>query len=82
MDGFLNRHRTDCIIASCPSRSSTIRLKKFNRMMVTPTKNEDQIMTHFVIFTVFNIVINKFKNNNHVRLLYALFLLQSITNKE
>ncbi|EAS00488.2 transmembrane protein, putative (macronuclear) [Tetrahymena thermophila SB210] len=82
VDGFLNRHRNDCNLPNCPSRSNAIRIKKFNRMLVNQTTNEDLIMSIFVIYTIFNNNILKFGGSNQIRLLYALFLLETIQNKD
>ncbi|KAL4512711.1 hypothetical protein ABPG72_020548, partial [Tetrahymena utriculariae] len=82
IDGFLNRHRNDCNLPNCPSRSNTTRIKKFNRVLVNQTTNEDLIMSIFVIYTIFNNNILKFGGSNQIRLLYALFLLETIQNKD
>ncbi|KAL4509532.1 hypothetical protein ABPG73_022748 [Tetrahymena malaccensis] len=82
VDGFLNRHRNDCNLPNCPSRSNSIRIKKFNRMLVNQTKNEDLIMSTFVVYTIFNNNILKFGGSNQMRLLYAFFLLDTIQNKD
>ncbi|KAL4512706.1 hypothetical protein ABPG72_020543 [Tetrahymena utriculariae] len=82
IDGFLNRHRNDCNLPNCPSRSNATRIKKFNRMLVNQTINEDLIMSIFVIYTIFNNNILKFGGSNQIRLLYALFLLETIQNKD
>ncbi|KAL4512707.1 hypothetical protein ABPG72_020544 [Tetrahymena utriculariae] len=82
VDGFLNRHRNNCNLTSCPCRSNSIRLKKYNRMLTNQTNNEDLIMSIFVIHTIFNNNILKFGGSNQIRLLYALFLLETIQNKD
>ncbi|KAL4512712.1 hypothetical protein ABPG72_020549 [Tetrahymena utriculariae] len=82
IDGFLNIHRNDCNLASCPSRSNTLRIKKFNKMLANQTANEDLIMSIFVIQTIFDYNIIKFRGSNQVRLLYALFLLETFQNKD
>ncbi|KAL4512705.1 hypothetical protein ABPG72_020542 [Tetrahymena utriculariae] len=82
IDGFLNRHRNDCNLPNCPSRSNSLRIKKFNRMLASQTNNEDLIMSIFVTYTIFNNNIQKFGGSNQIRLLYSLFLLDTIQNKD
>lgn len=51
-------------------------------MLIHPAKSDDEVMTLYVIYTVFNNAILKFRDNNGLRLLYALFLFNSIKNTE
>ncbi|KAL4482926.1 hypothetical protein ABPG74_018952 [Tetrahymena malaccensis] len=82
VDGFLNRHRNDCIEPNCPSRCNSIRIKKISRTLVNQTNNEDFIMSISVIYTIFNSSIQKFGGSNKIRILYALFLFETIQNKD
>ncbi|EWS73213.1 transmembrane protein, putative (macronuclear) [Tetrahymena thermophila SB210] len=82
VDGFLNRHRNDCIEPSCPSRCNSVRIKKISRMLVNQTTNEDLIMSISVIYTIFHSNIEKFAGSNKIRILYALFLFETIQNKD
>ncbi|KAL4482924.1 hypothetical protein ABPG74_018950 [Tetrahymena malaccensis] len=82
VDGFLNRHRSDCNDIFCPSRSNSLRLQKLNKALTKQTANEDLTMSIYVIFTIFDSNIQKFGGSNQIRLFYALFLFETLQNKD
>ncbi|KAL4509531.1 hypothetical protein ABPG73_022747 [Tetrahymena malaccensis] len=82
IDGFLNRHRSDCNDIFCPSRSNSLRLQKLNKALTKQTANEDLTMSIYVIFTIFDSNIQKFGGSNQIRLFYALFLFETLQNKD